>query len=99
MSTAGLGGGQESTVMNTLSTLAHHGIIYVPLGYSRTFSQLTNVDEVHGGVFGTLQYSSHAENAISRFTLGGRNLRIVRWNASTLQARARDCGDSRILVL
>ncbi|KAF9038658.1 NADH-quinone oxidoreductase [Panaeolus papilionaceus] len=49
VSTAGLGGGQEATVMNSLSTFAHHGIIYVPLGYSNTFAQLSNVDEVHGG--------------------------------------------------
>jgi NAD(P)H dehydrogenase (quinone) len=49
VSTSGLGGGQESTAMASLSTLAHHGIIYVPLGYSRTFPQLTNLEEVHGG--------------------------------------------------
>lgn len=35
--------------MNSISTLAHHGIIYVPLGYSRTFPQLANLTEVHGG--------------------------------------------------
>ena len=50
VSTAGLGGGQESTVIASLSTLAHHGIIFVPLGYSRAFPQLTNLDEVHGGM-------------------------------------------------
>lgn len=44
-----MGGGQESTVMSSLSVLAHHGIIFVPLGYSRTFPQLTNMTEVHGG--------------------------------------------------
>ncbi|KAF9041537.1 NADH-quinone oxidoreductase [Panaeolus papilionaceus] len=49
VSTAGPGGGQESTVINTLSTLAHHGILYVPFGYSHAFSELSNVDEVHGG--------------------------------------------------
>ena len=43
------GGGQEATVMNSLSTLTHHGIIYVPLGYGRTFAQLSNLSEVHGG--------------------------------------------------
>ena len=32
-----------------MSTLAHHGIIYVPLGYKHVFSQLSNVTEVHGG--------------------------------------------------
>ncbi|KAF9558354.1 NADH-quinone oxidoreductase [Agrocybe pediades] len=49
VSTAGLGGGQETTVFTSLSTLAHHGILYVPLGYAHTFAQLTNLEEVHGG--------------------------------------------------
>ncbi|KAI1781933.1 1,4-benzoquinone reductase [Ganoderma leucocontextum] len=49
VSTASPGGGQESTVIATLSTLTHHGIIYVPLGYAKTFAQLTNLSEVHGG--------------------------------------------------
>jgi NAD(P)H dehydrogenase (quinone) len=49
VSTAGPGGGQESTAMNSISTLTHHGIIYVPLGYAKANAQLTNVEEVHGG--------------------------------------------------
>jgi NAD(P)H dehydrogenase (quinone) len=49
VSTAGLGGGQESTVMNSLSTLAHHGIIYVPFGYAKAFGQMSALDEVRGG--------------------------------------------------
>ncbi|KZS97111.1 flavo protein WrbA [Sistotremastrum niveocremeum HHB9708] len=49
VSTASPGGGQETTVLNSLSTLTHHGIIFVPLGYGRTFAQLTNLSEVHGG--------------------------------------------------
>ncbi|OAA55032.1 Flavoprotein WrbA [Niveomyces insectorum RCEF 264] len=48
-STASPGGGQESTAMSSMSTLAHHGLIYVPLGYAKTFAQLTNLNEVHGG--------------------------------------------------
>lgn len=44
-----LGGGQESTALATLSTLAHHGIIYVPLGYAKAFSQITDMSEIHGG--------------------------------------------------
>lgn len=32
VSTAGLGGGQESTAIAAMSTFAHHGMIYVPLG-------------------------------------------------------------------
>lgn len=49
VSTAGLGGGQESTALSTLSTLVHHGIIYVPLGYSHAFELQSNIAEVHGG--------------------------------------------------
>ncbi|KAH9918720.1 1,4-benzoquinone reductase [Epithele typhae] len=39
----------ESTVIAHMSTLAHHGIIFVPLGYGKAFAQLTNLEEVHGG--------------------------------------------------
>ncbi|KAJ5669651.1 NADH-quinone oxidoreductase [Penicillium macrosclerotiorum] len=49
ISTSGQGGGQESTAIASMSTLAHHGLIYVPLGYKYTFSQLTDLEEVHGG--------------------------------------------------
>jgi len=49
ISTGGLGGGQESTAIASMSTFAHHGISYVPLGYAKAFAQLTNVTEVHGG--------------------------------------------------
>ncbi|MCJ1342465.1 Minor allergen Alt a 7 [Peltigera leucophlebia] len=49
VSTATAGGGQESTVINSLSTLAHHGIIYVPLGYKTTFPLLADLSEVRGG--------------------------------------------------
>jgi NAD(P)H dehydrogenase (quinone) len=49
VSTAGPGGGQESTVIATMSTFSHHGVIYVPLGYAAAFAQITNLSEVHGG--------------------------------------------------
>ncbi|TCD64034.1 hypothetical protein EIP91_004668 [Steccherinum ochraceum] len=49
ISTGTLGGGQESTALASMSTFAHHGIIYVPLGYSTTFDILSNLSEVHGG--------------------------------------------------
>lgn len=45
----GTGGGNEMTVVNFLSTLAHQGMIYVPLGYAATFGELTNLNEIHGG--------------------------------------------------
>lgn len=77
VSTASPGGGQESTVIATLSTFTHHGIIYVPLGYSRSFGQLTNLSEVHGGTLtvssciGTVLLTDHH----SRIPLGSRNFR------------------------
>lgn len=49
ISTAGLGGGQESTAIAAMSTLAHHGISFVPLGYKHAFAQLTSLSEAHGG--------------------------------------------------
>ncbi|PWY95739.1 flavo protein WrbA [Aspergillus sclerotioniger CBS 115572] len=49
VSTGTQGGGQESTCLAAMSTLAHHGLIYVPLGYKTVFGQLANLDEVHGG--------------------------------------------------
>ena len=39
----------ESTALASLSTLTHHGIIYVPLGYKPAFPLLSNLQEIHGG--------------------------------------------------
>ncbi|KAH7071822.1 flavoprotein-like protein [Paraphoma chrysanthemicola] len=49
VSTGTQGGGQESTAIAAMSTLAHHGFIYVPLGYKTTIGDLANLDEIHGG--------------------------------------------------
>ena len=49
ISTATQGGGQESTALAAMSTLAHHGIIFVPLGYKTTFGILSDLSEVRGG--------------------------------------------------
>jgi len=49
VSTGTPGGGQESTAIAAMSTFAHHGLIYVPLGYKTTFALLANLDEVRGG--------------------------------------------------
>ncbi|CAG8890495.1 unnamed protein product [Penicillium egyptiacum] len=43
------GGGQESTAIAAMSTLSHHGFLYVPLGYKPVFPLLTNLSEIHGG--------------------------------------------------
>ncbi len=49
ISTASMGGGQESTALAAMSTLAHHGIIYVPLGYAKAFGLMTDLTEARGG--------------------------------------------------
>jgi len=49
VSTASMGGGQESTAIAAMSTLSHHGIIYVPFGYAKAFPQMTDLSEPHGG--------------------------------------------------
>ncbi|WP_353236448.1 NAD(P)H:quinone oxidoreductase [Diaphorobacter ruginosibacter] len=43
----GTGGGQEMTVVTTWATLAHHGMLIVPLGYR--FPEQTNLSAVKGG--------------------------------------------------
>jgi len=49
ISTGTQGGGQESTALAAMSTLTHHGIIYVPLGYKTSFPILANLSEIRGG--------------------------------------------------
>lgn len=47
-STATQGGGQETTALTTITQLTHHGMIYVPIGYSFGGAMFDN-SEVHGG--------------------------------------------------
>jgi len=49
VSSASQGGGQESTALSAMSTLAHLGLVFVPLGYAHAFGTLTNLDEARGG--------------------------------------------------
>ena len=49
VSTASQGGGQESTAIAAMSTFAHHGIIYVPLGYAKAFADMQETEKVKGG--------------------------------------------------
>ncbi|KAF1975839.1 quinone oxidoreductase [Bimuria novae-zelandiae CBS 107.79] len=49
VSTGSQGGGQESTVIASMSTLVHQGIIFVPFGYKHAFAQLSDLGEVRGG--------------------------------------------------
>ncbi|KAI9503983.1 hypothetical protein GGI25_000864 [Coemansia spiralis] len=51
-STASQHGGQEVTVLTSLPILAHHGIIYVPLGYPHP-NLFTNEEVVGGSPWGS----------------------------------------------
>lgn len=43
------GGGNETTVASVVTTLVHHGMIYVPLGYYNVMKKLSRMDKVKGG--------------------------------------------------
>eukprot|EP01097_Dermamoeba_algensis_P006492 TRINITY_DN4066_c0_g3_i2.p1 TRINITY_DN4066_c0_g3~~TRINITY_DN4066_c0_g3_i2.p1 ORF type:complete len:159 (+),score=48.84 TRINITY_DN4066_c0_g3_i2:254-730(+) len=47
VSTATQNGGQETTHLTAITQLVHHGMVYVPIGYSS--SLLFENSEVHGG--------------------------------------------------
>jgi NAD(P)H dehydrogenase (quinone) len=46
-STGSQGGGQETTVLTSLTNFIHHGMLYVPTGYTNPLQG--NMDEIHGG--------------------------------------------------
>lgn len=45
----GTGGGNENTIASAVTTLVHHGIIFVPLGYYNVMKKLSRMDKVKGG--------------------------------------------------
>ncbi|CAR25573.1 hypothetical protein ZYGR_0A01380 [Zygosaccharomyces rouxii] len=45
----GSGGGNENTIASAVTTLVHHGMIYVPLGYYNVMKKLSRMDKVKGG--------------------------------------------------
>lgn len=47
LTSTGTGGGQEMTITSTWTTLAHHGMIIVPIGY--TAPALFDISQVSGG--------------------------------------------------
>lgn len=46
-SSTGTGGGQEQTITSTWTTLAHHGMVIVPIGYGT--KELFDISQVRGG--------------------------------------------------
>jgi NAD(P)H dehydrogenase (quinone) len=74
ISTASPGGGQESTAYTAMSTLAHHGILYVPLGYKHAFAELSNLEEVHGSKQCWLSCVSYHPDFLRRLAVGSWSL-------------------------
>lgn len=73
-SSTGTGGGQEQTITSTWTTLAHHGMVIVPIGYGT--KELFDISQVRGGTpYGATTYAggdgsrqpSEEELAIARF--------------------------------
>mmetsp|Transcript_13438 Transcript_13438/g.32889 ORF Transcript_13438/g.32889 Transcript_13438/m.32889 type:complete len:445 (+) Transcript_13438:8-1342(+) len=46
-STGTQGGGAETTILTAITQLTHHGMLFVPVGYST--QDILNLDEMHGG--------------------------------------------------
>ncbi|KAK6198639.1 flavoprotein-like protein [Scheffersomyces amazonensis] len=59
VSTGSPGGGQESTVMNTLSTLTHHGISFVPLGFANPAQGSFDNGIQGGSLWGAGTFAGH----------------------------------------
>lgn len=73
-SSTGTGGGQEQTITSTWTTLAHHGMVIVPIGYGT--KELFDISQIRGGTpYGATTYAggdgsrqpSEEELAIARF--------------------------------
>ncbi|KAK6461167.1 flavoprotein-like protein [Scheffersomyces coipomensis] len=59
VSTGSPGGGQETTVINTLSTLTHHGMPFVPLGFANP-AQGSFENGIQGGsLWGAGTFAGH----------------------------------------
>lgn len=85
VSTGTPGGGQESTVISSMSTLVHHGMIFVPLGYKDTFPHLSNVNEVRGGMLNPFAsvVAGYSFLRLLRFSMGCWHLCGCRWLTPT----------------
>ncbi|KAK6461168.1 flavoprotein-like protein [Scheffersomyces coipomensis] len=59
VSTGSPGGGQEATVINTLSTLTHHGIAFVPLGFANPAQGSFDNGIQGGSLWGAGTYAGH----------------------------------------
>ncbi|KAK6198638.1 flavoprotein-like protein [Scheffersomyces amazonensis] len=59
VSTGSPGGGQEATIINALSTLTHHGISFVPLGFANPAQGSFDNGIQGGSLWGAGTYAGH----------------------------------------
>ena len=76
-SSTGTGGGQEQTITSTWTTLAHHGMVIVPIGYAA--QELFDVSQVRGG---TAQPPSQAVTAHASQARKNCLLLVIKGNMS-----------------
>ena len=78
-SSTGTGGGQEQTITSTWTTLAHHGMVIVPIGYAA--QELFDVSQVRG-VRRTAQPPSQAVTAHASQARKNCLLLVIKGNMS-----------------
>ena len=89
-SSTGTGGGQEMTITSTWTTLAHHGMIIVPIGYSTP--ALFDISQVSGG---TPYGATTIAGGDGSRQPDSRELDIARHQGKYL---SRDCAEAQVLI-
>lgn len=79
-SSTGTGGGQEQTITSTWTTLAHHGMVIVPIGYAA--QELFDVSQVPAAVRRTAQPPSQAVTAHASQARKNCLLLVIKGNMS-----------------
>lgn len=93
-STASQHGGQELTHLTTMPFWAHHGCIYVPIGYKAPYLQ--NNEEVHGG--SPWGVSTVANGDGSRVPTKGE-LEVARWQGEvSTRSEGTQCPSQRTQI-
>jgi hypothetical protein len=101
VSTSGPGGGQEMTPLTFMSTLVHHGFIFVPFGYASGFAKLVSLTELHGGKSQNRKFFSETifDTGIRRVPMGSWDICWDNRQAHAVQARARNSRAPRFGLL
>ena len=69
------------TPLTFMSTLVHHGFIFVPLGYASGFAKLVSETESHGGKSQNRKFFCGFifDTGTRRFPMGSWNICWARW--------------------